>query len=510
MRANIIGTGISGLVAGALLSKSGLEVHLYEQNEDIGGVTGGFHKNGYHWDLGQLILEGLGPGEQAGKVIDELGLRDSLKLIPADRIYDFPDFTIKPPEKYQGIWWRRDFLIRQFPQEKRGIMRYYRYYKRMMEIVSLAKRGEESRGIKAVFYKAVMYIKLLPLMSKAKWSAEQLMDHYFVGREIKAAFTSILADFVVRPEEFQGLGVALVNPEPAFDCRVPLKLSWCGRQPSYSYIDGGCRTLVDLLAGVIRDHGGQIHTKCEVTAIKTFDKKVTGMELADGTVQEGEIVIASGGAKEIFNRLLEPGEMNSGFQEIIDNLPLMESVFMLELGIDIDPSQYLESGVNYFYLNYDISGAVAKLTKGIYHEGKDGFLICHPTLYSPQSAPKGHYAVTIYTVAPNEASGFEWTDKKEIMAEKLLDLAQEKIPEIKKHIVEMEIFTPADFRKLTMQRHHSFGGCAPVMGKKTVPHRTPIEGLWFVGAQSESGAGVNNAVEGAWRVSRMIIHGIIS
>ncbi|HUX20645.1 MAG TPA: hypothetical protein VMW69_05350 [Spirochaetia bacterium] len=40
MRVNIIGTGISG-------------------------VTGGYHRDGYHWDLGQLILEGLGPGEQA-------------------------------------------------------------------------------------------------------------------------------------------------------------------------------------------------------------------------------------------------------------------------------------------------------------------------------------------------------------------------------------------------------------------------------------------------------------
>ncbi len=506
MRVNIIGTGISGLVMGALLSKSGYEAHLYEQNEDIGGVTGGLHKNGYHWDLGQLILEGLGPGEQAGKVIDELGLRDKLKIIPADRIYVFPDFTIKPPEEYHGAWWRRDFFIRQFPWEKRGIKKYFRYYKRMMEIVTLARLGGESEGIKAVFYKMAMYAKLLPLLSKVKWSAKQLMDYYFESPEIKAALTSILADFVVRPEEFQGLGVALVNPEPAFDCRVPLKLSWCGRQPSYSYIDGGCRTLVNLLAEVIRAHGGQIHTKCEVVAIKTRGKRVVGIELADGTVQEGDIVIASGGAKETFNKLLEPGELDGSFQEIIDNLPMMESIFMLQLGLDIDPSQYLESGVNYFYLTYDISGGVDNLTKGIYHEGRDGFLICNPTIYSPQSAPEGRYAVTLYTVAPNRVSGYEWADQKEIMAEKLLDLAEEKIPGLKDHIVEMEILTPEDFRKITLQQHHSFGGCAPVMNKKTVPHRTPIEGLWFIGAQSESGAGVNNAVEGTWRVSKMIIN----
>ncbi|HUX20644.1 MAG TPA: hypothetical protein VMW69_05345 [Spirochaetia bacterium] len=118
-----------------------------------------------------------------------------------------------------------------------------------------------------------MYAKLLPLLGKAKWSASRLMDHFLQSERIKAALTSILADFVVRPEEFQGLGVALLNPEPAFDRRVPLKISRFGRQPSYVYIDGGCRTLIDLLAGAVRKRGGVIHTGCAVTAIRTQERR---------------------------------------------------------------------------------------------------------------------------------------------------------------------------------------------------------------------------------------------
>lgn len=505
MRVNIIGTGISGLVTGALLSKAGCKVHLYEQNEDIGGVTGGVHKNGYHWDLGQLILEGFGPGEQAGQVIDELGIRDRITLIPADRAYVFPGFTIQPPEEYQGPWWRRDFLIDQFPNEKRGIRRYYRYYKRMMEIVTLARRGEEARGMTAAFYKGALFLHLLPLLPKKDWSARQLMDHFFKGEEIKAVFTSILADFVVRPEQFQGLGVALVNPEPAFDRRVPLKISWCGRQPSYHFIDGGCRALVDALADVIRRHGGEIHTGAAVVAIRTRDKKVAGIELADGTAEPAEIVVASGGAKETFLHLIKPGELDPEYRQIVDDIPLMESVFMLQLGLDIDPAPHLPSAVNYYYRTNDVSGAVERLSNGIYHEGQDGYVICYPGLYSPQSAPEGHYAVTIYTVAPDTPEGFTWAQAKKKMADKLLDLAQEHIPELKKHITEMVVLTPEDFRKLTLLKHHSFGGCAPVMGKKGAPHRTNIGGLWFIGAQSESGAGINNVIEGSWRTARMIL-----
>ena len=348
-----------------------------------------------------------------------------------------------------------------------------------------------------------MYAKLLPLISKAKWSASRLMDHLFESERIKAAFTSILADFVVRPEEFQGLGVALVNPERAFDKRVPTEISRFGRQPSYTYIDGGCRTLIDLLADVVRKRGGVIHTECEVTKIRTEERRVSGIELPDGSLEPADAVVATGGARE-FARMLAPGELDERYLEIVEGLPLMESVFMLQLGLDIDPALYLDSGVNYFYLTYDISGAVARIKEGSYHEGKDGFLICNPTLFSPQSAPAGRYAITIYTVAPDTPSEFTWADARETMAERLLDLAGERIPDLKQHVVKMEILTPADFRRITGLAHHSFGGCAPVMGKPTTPHRTSIEGLWFAGAQSESGAGINNVMDGAWRVARMI------
>jgi phytoene dehydrogenase-like protein len=215
-------------------------------------------------------------------------------------------------------------------------------------------------------------------------------------------------------------------------------------------------------------------------------------------------VIASGGAKETFG-LLKSEDIGAEFRKVVDDVPLMESVFMIHLGLDIDPRDYLESGVNYCYRTFDISNSVDKLRKGVYHEGEDGYLICSSSFYSPKSAPEARYAVTVYTVAPNEVPGCEWSERKEYYTNRLLDLATEKLPAIREHIVEMEVFTPEDFQRLTHQNHHSFGGCAPVMGKKGVPHRTPVSGLWFIGSQSESGAGISNVMAGAQRVCRLII-----
>ena len=52
MRVAVIGSGLSGLTAAALLAKRGHEVSVYEQHEEIGGVTSSVQKDGFRWDLG--------------------------------------------------------------------------------------------------------------------------------------------------------------------------------------------------------------------------------------------------------------------------------------------------------------------------------------------------------------------------------------------------------------------------------------------------------------------------
>jgi hypothetical protein len=57
---------------------------------------------------------------------------------------------------------------------------------------------------------------------------------------------------------------------------------------------------------------------------------------------------------------------------------------------------------------------------------------------------------------------------------------------------------------MTHLDHHAFGGIKPVLGTWRVPHETPIAGLWFIGQQSESGGGITNVMQGAYRTARAI------
>jgi phytoene dehydrogenase-like protein len=337
------------------------------------------------------------------------------------------------------------------------------------------------------------------------WSAQQVMDHFFQRPELKALYTAILADFVVRPSQFPGLAIPTVNVENAYDKRIPRQLSKAGPRPSYHYIIGGCGSLVEAMAGVIRAKGGKIQANTPVQRLIVQNGRVTGVVLGEGQKEPADVVLASGAARETFLGLVGQQHLTPDFVTGVEDIPLMESVLMVQVGIDFDPTPYQRAALCYHYGTYDIEGGVERCQRGDYHEGADGFLIYVPSMHSPELAPPGHHAVTVYTIAPNQLSEGTWAERREELADKLLVEAEKVIPGLRQHSRVSFALTPQDFSARAHQRHHSFGGCAPVMGKDGVAHRTPVDGLWFIGAQSESRGGVLNVMTGARKVAQTII-----
>jgi len=129
LKAIIIGSGISGLVAAGYLVKNGWDVTIYEQYNKIGGVTALIEKEGYKWNLGQML-------EPIGLVFSELEVLDKIETIRTERAYIFPDFALYKPDKYSDIFWRREKFKELFPSDAKGIDKYYKFYIKMMEIVT--------------------------------------------------------------------------------------------------------------------------------------------------------------------------------------------------------------------------------------------------------------------------------------------------------------------------------------------------------------------------------------
>jgi prolycopene isomerase len=501
MKINIIGSGIAGLTAALTLAKNGHEVEVFEQFNRIGGVTGGMEAEGFEWDYGQLIVEGFGKEEPIGALLNELGVLSKLELVHDEREYSFPDFTIRVPEQYAGLQWRMDYLKKQFPEEAAGLDAYWRDYVRFTRLVTLGGRMEkEGLGTKIAFYLA-----LLPFVPKLKWSAEKLLAHYFKSEKLKCVFMSILADFFTPPSQFPGLGIFTLNGEVTFEKRMPVQLAKNAVMTRFYTLTGGMKMLMRAMAEGIEACGGKIHTGCAIEQILVKDGKAVGLVDQNSQVHECDVVVASGGAKETFTQLLPAGTLPEDYIEKVLSIPLMGSVFMIHLGVDYDPSDVLHTVCTYFYGSYDIEGEVKRAQAGIYHEGEAGFVVHFPSLRSPGMAPEGMHALTIYTICPDKLADGDWETEKDKYANKLLDYAEEKLPGLREHIVVKRILSPVELRKLTHLDHHAFGGLAPMMNAWKIPHKTPVEGLWFIGAQSESGGGVNNVLPSSYKTAKLIL-----
>ncbi|MBD3193534.1 MAG: NAD(P)-binding protein [Candidatus Lokiarchaeota archaeon] len=495
----VIGSGLSGLTAAALMAKNGYSVSLFEQHEKIGGVTATIEKDGYRWDWGQMIVPDLGEEESGWKILKELEILDEIEIVKGYRENFYPDFEIRKPPEYSGVYWRKNYFKEIFPEDSKGLDKYYKIYDKIHDIASLSNKSGILAKLKLIF-------KFLPIMGKKNWSAKELMDYCFSNEKLQAVYTAILADYVASPEEFPGLIIPIINAENQYDERVPLQYGNHEKRSSWHFVKGGYGEIVNALANVIRDYGGNIITKTAIQNIHVEDNKVKSVKTNKGEIIKADIVIASGGARELFLDLIGQEFLPEEFIENhVKNIFTTESVFMVHLGVDYDPSVHQNNAaLCYYYFTYDIDASIKECQEKIYHEGKDGLLIYIPSKHSPKMAPEGHHAVTVYTIAPNDPKNGNWEDNKEEWAEKLLDLAEERVPGLREHEQTRLILTPQDFKKRTYLKHHAFGGAVPHLKKSPPPHKTPIDGLWFVGAQSAVFGGVVGAMTSADYVVKQI------
>ena len=489
MKINIIGAGLGGLTFGALAARDGHEVHIFDKNSRPGGVVALLEHEGYKFEQGPLLIGDMLPGETIYDLLDTLGIH--LETERADRDIIMPDYEMIAPDDYCGPYWRRDRLKALFPDEADNIDRYYRFYDDVMHLRYLACQKQ------TLINKARLALAFLKIKKYASMNADELTRHFFKSEKIRTLYTGILADFCADPSEAEGLAVIFTNFETAFDKRIPLDKNGKKYYPGFCYVKGGCQKIPEALADYITSHGGRIHYNTVVEKVLVNGGRARGIRLSDGSEISSDMVVGCGAGRDFFLETVGREHLDDEYREILDSFRPMEAVFMLHLGIDYDPMEYLRAALVYCYGMYDLHAATEKLRSGEYHEGDDGYLIFVPSYHAPEFAPKGKHCVTIYTVAPDTLKDGDWESKKQFYAEKLIRLAERQLPDLGQHIETMKIMTARDYSEFTHMKKSSFGGVVPIKGQKNPPHKTPVDGLWFVGQQSENAGGLGAVIGGA-------------
>jgi carotene isomerase len=475
----VIGSGIGGLVAGALLARYGKQVLVCESHAIPGGAAHSFSRQGFHFDSGPSFFAGLSDRQSLNplrQVLDVLG--ESVDAIAYDPLghYHFPEGTFPV---YGNADRYRAAVANITPQGARELEQFehqlLQLYQGLRAIPTLALRTDRHVLPLLLSRYPLALLKLLPQLGTIQASVGTIMDRW-----VQDAWVRRLIDlecFLLSGLKAHGT----VAPEVAF---------MLGER-SRSVIDypvGGSGAIVQALVRGLERWGGTLRLNAHVDQILVEHGKAVGVRLRRGDRLNAPVVISNATLWDTYTQLLKPQDLLVAYRQTALDTPAIDSFMHLHLGIRADG---LDGLTGHHVVVHD---AQQDLTAP-----GNTCMISIPSVWDAKLAPAGHHVVHAYTLEP--FAGWQrnetYENRKRERAQSLLRAIERVIPDLQSHtsdgksrIVLELIGTPLTHAHY-LRRYQGTYGPAIAAGNGMFPTpQTPISGLYRVGDSTMPGIGV--------------------
>jgi len=488
----IIGAGVGGLSAGALLAHQGRKVLVLEQSDRVGGCCSTFEHQGYKIDLGASIIEFPQVIEWCFQRMGTSFYKE-VDLIPVDPAFSailkdgtritYPISLEKTVEEINRI----------APEDGKG---WEKYSKKMQGFLNAALKGFFVSPAGNLTDVVKMFVKTPALM---KYNAlffssyEGVMRKYFKNEKIIESFS--FHSF------YAGLPPAIL---PGHFAMIPY-----AEHGGIYYSKGG---MIGIPLGFQKcgeRKGMKVHLNTLVKKILIKNKKVKGVLLDDGTEITSDLVISNINAKKMYFEMVGerhlPWIAKKGLKSYVYSI----ATPMLYLCLDYEPPlkdhhtlmTLPMDKINDYWNDHYLNGSFPKQQFGI---------LSWTTKSDPSLAPKGHHILAV-TLAPGvyNLEGTTWNKEKAVLKEKIIKYLSDKyLPGLEEHVVFSELSTPVDFEK----RLRSPEGAIYAL-RQDLPHSIMfrpsarsryIKGLYLVGASTHPGGGVPTVTASAMIAADLI------
>lgn len=489
-RVVVIGAGIGGLTAAALLARRGYQVLVLDQAIVPGGCASTFKRKGFTFDVGATQVAGLEPGGIHHRIFTELEI-DLPEATPCD-----PACAVYLPGETQPINVWRDRRKWKAEREKQfpGSDRFWQLIDNLFQ-ASWAFQARDP---------------VLP--PRNIWDLWQLTQAVRPGTLTTLPYTFLTVGDALRGHgleddwrlrTFLDLQLKLysqVDAEETALLYAATALSVSQSPQGLSHLHGSMQVLSDRLVEALEKYGGKLLMRHSVEKILVENGKVKGVLVRNqknqevGTEPADEIV-----ANVTVQNLVQLLGRNApqGYKQRVDKLPEASGAFVVYLGVD---ETAIPPGCPpHLQFMYDRNGAI----------GENNSLFVSVSRAGDGRAPEGKGTI----IASSFVDPKPWwrSEDYEAMKEKYTQEAIARLGQFfhltPETILHQEAATPRTFARYTARDRGIVGGIGqrvPTFGPFGFANRTPVKNLWLVGDSTHPGEGTAGVSYSALTVVRQI------
>lgn len=265
----IIGAGLGGLTAGALLAKKGYKVTILEQHNIVGGCATTFKRKNFICEVGLHEMDGVYSNKEIKEIFNQLDVYKNITFLKAPEFFK----TITKNDSFtmpHGLNNAIEALNKRFPKEKRSIEKYFK----IIETINKEYEHLQNRKWYHYIFFPIYFYSILKYKNK---SVTDTFNKLFSNEQIKIILNTNVQYYNDTPETLSFLLHALAQ------------YSYY-REGGY-FIQGGSQKLSDYFASIVINSGGEVITRANV--IRCNKKSVTFIKKKDQLTFQTDIIISN-------------------------------------------------------------------------------------------------------------------------------------------------------------------------------------------------------------------------
>lgn len=490
----VVGAGIGGLTAGALLAKRGYQVTVFDQAILPGGCASTFKRSGFTFDVGATQVAGLEPGGIHHRIFEEL------EIDPPKATYCDPACSVFLPGEVEpiNVWrdpqkWQQE-RQRQFP----GSEPFWNLLQRLFK-ASWRFQGRDP---------------ILP--PRNLWDLGQLLAAVRLDTLITVPFTLMtVGDALrlyglagdIRLKTFLDLQLKLysqVGTEETALLYAATALAVSQAPQGLFHLQGSMQVLSDRLKAGLEKYGGKLLMGHSVEQIHTQDGKAIGVTVRNlktgKTWQETATeIVANVTAQDLVR--LTPDQTLNNYRRRLDKLPQPSGAFVIYLGVK--QAAIPDNCPPHLQFLDDLDQVI----------GENNSLFVSVSKPGDGRAPEGQATIIASSFTDVNLwwnkQGQDYDQIKQQYTEEAIARLGAYFALQADNIVHLETATPVTFARYTAREKGTVGGLGQriaTFGPFGFANRTPIKHLWLVGDSTHPGEGTAGVSYSALTVTRQIAH----